>query len=86
MSLEELKGKAKLDFKDIKLLYAKINTENKYQRNYPCPCGSGKKWKRCCIIEHEVETVILEGLIKDYRKLCIEINKKKTDFLVDKHQ
>lgn len=20
---------------------------NKIQRNYPCPCGSGKKFKRC---------------------------------------
>jgi len=20
----------------------------KIKRNSPCPCGSGKKWKRCC--------------------------------------
>ena len=20
----------------------------KIQRNRPCPCGSGKKWKKCC--------------------------------------
>ena len=20
-----------------------------YQRNEPCPCGSGKKYKKCCI-------------------------------------
>jgi len=22
---------------------------NKYPRNLPCPCGSGKKYKKCCI-------------------------------------
>jgi hypothetical protein len=26
-----------------------IRTEPKYQRNDPCPCGSGKKYKNCCI-------------------------------------
>ena len=25
-----------------------IRTEPKYQRNEPCPCGSGKKYKKCC--------------------------------------
>ena len=24
------------------------NTEKKVSRNEPCPCGSGKKFKRCC--------------------------------------
>ena len=23
-------------------------TENKVGRNDPCPCGSGKKYKKCC--------------------------------------
>jgi uncharacterized protein YecA (UPF0149 family) len=26
-----------------------VRTEPKYQRNDPCPCGSGKKYKNCCI-------------------------------------
>ena len=26
-----------------------VRTEPKYQRNSPCPCGSGKKYKNCCI-------------------------------------
>lgn len=72
----ELHEKARKDFKDIKILQAKVNRENKYQRNHPCPCGSGKKWKKCCIVEHEVETVILEGLIKDYRDLCHQLNRR----------
>lgn len=25
-----------------------INREKKVGRNEPCPCGSGKKYKRCC--------------------------------------
>ncbi len=26
-----------------------INTEEKIGRNDPCPCGSGKKYKKCCL-------------------------------------
>jgi tetratricopeptide (TPR) repeat protein len=26
---------------------------NKIGRNEPCPCGSGKKYKRCCLHAHE---------------------------------
>lgn len=26
---------------------------NKIGRNEPCPCGSGKKYKRCCLHHHE---------------------------------
>jgi len=29
--------------------YHPINTEGKTQRNDSCPCGSGKKYKKCCI-------------------------------------
>ena len=25
-----------------------IISENKVKRNEPCPCGSGKKYKKCC--------------------------------------
>jgi len=24
------------------------------QRNDPCPCGSGKKYKKCCLKKHEI--------------------------------
>ena len=27
-----------------------VNTEKKIGRNDPCPCGSGKKYKHCCIV------------------------------------
>src|SRR5687767_3392548 len=26
---------------------------NKPGRNDPCPCGSGKKYKKCCLLKHE---------------------------------
>ena len=36
---------------NIQLKKTKINPKNinkKISRNEPCPCGSGKKYKRCC--------------------------------------
>jgi preprotein translocase subunit SecA len=30
-----------------------IQTRNKVGRNDPCPCGSGKKYKRCCLLKEE---------------------------------
>jgi len=38
--------------KDIKKAYNKDNivvNEEKIGRNEPCPCGSGKKYKKCCL-------------------------------------
>jgi preprotein translocase subunit SecA len=29
-------------------LYPKKENEQKVGRNAPCPCGSGKKYKKCC--------------------------------------
>ena len=29
--------------------YAEVRTEPKIGRNEPCPCESGKKYKKCCI-------------------------------------
>jgi len=29
--------------------FVKVRTEPKIGRNEPCPCGSGKKYKKCCI-------------------------------------
>ncbi|MCD4714205.1 MAG: SEC-C domain-containing protein, partial [Clostridiales bacterium] len=38
--------------RDIKKNYVDtvtVRIENKIGRNDPCPCGSGKKYKKCCI-------------------------------------
>lgn len=37
---------------EIKKAYAEehmVRNENKIGRNDPCPCGSGKKYKKCCL-------------------------------------
>lgn len=39
------------DIKDLEILLNPIKTkitEKKVERNAPCPCGSGKKYKKCC--------------------------------------
>jgi hypothetical protein len=42
-------------------LWRRLNTLEKFPhvgRNAPCPCGSGKKYKRCCLQrdeEHQLE-------------------------------
>jgi hypothetical protein len=30
-------------------------TMDKAGRNDPCPCGSGKKYKKCCLLMHEAD-------------------------------
>lgn len=44
LSIEERKVIRK-DFNKSKI----VVNENKIGRNDPCPCGSGKKYKKCCI-------------------------------------
>lgn len=74
------KSKEKLDFKklekqimkDISQKYSMPKKE-KISRNDPCPCGSGKKYKNCCINKSSSEKEIyintgenIEGLLQDY--------------------
>jgi hypothetical protein len=54
LSLLENLFSPKKDFKDSNDLYDEssnkpIKTEKKVGRNEPCPCGSGKKYKKCCL-------------------------------------
>jgi len=36
----------------------------KISRNAPCPCGSGKKYKKCCLLRKEVEAVEQRKIIR----------------------
>jgi ABC-type uncharacterized transport system YnjBCD substrate-binding protein len=36
------------------LVFAMMNS-NKVGRNDPCPCGSGKKFKKCCLISQRLD-------------------------------
>ncbi|MGG5737348.1 SEC-C metal-binding domain-containing protein [Bacillus cereus group sp. IBL03679] len=49
-----------------------------YERNEPCPCGSGRKYKKCCInkIENPVDVWKHKAI-----QLSLEINNNKN--LVD---
>ena len=57
-----------------------MNTSNKkIGRNHPCPCGSGKKYKKCCLQKvaqknHQYNT--LDKQIHDASGLFLENNKK----------
>lgn len=73
----ELKTKADVLYTAIQKLYSEVNSENKVPRNSRCWCGSGKKWKKCCLLKHEEKTLKLEKMIKDYKRMCIELRKKK---------
>ena len=46
--IEELKVRADRDMKNRELSYLFHNKQKKMYPNDPCPCGSGKKYKKCC--------------------------------------
>jgi peptide deformylase len=50
--IDHFNGKLINDF-DIKASPI-INTDVKIGRNEPCPCGSGKKFKKCCLGKNKV--------------------------------
>ncbi len=72
-----LKDRADARYKEIQVLFGEVNNDNKISRNSRCRCGSGKKWKKCCIVEHENKTLELEQMVRGYRELCIEYRKTK---------
>jgi len=39
--------KEEVKIKEVKV--EKVTKRNKIGRNQKCPCGSGKKYKKCCI-------------------------------------
>jgi len=51
-TVQETKSKGQfknLDFLDSKWIPQKVRKHKKIGRNDPCPCGSGKKYKKCCL-------------------------------------
>jgi tetratricopeptide (TPR) repeat protein len=41
----------------------------KISRNAPCPCGSGKKYKKCCLLQDESNTLEERKNIKQNTKM-----------------
>jgi uncharacterized protein YecA (UPF0149 family) len=52
MALCQIRGKQKEQGKKLKPIFLDaplpITVKHKAGRNDPCPCGSGKKFKKCC--------------------------------------
>lgn len=76
---EEKKAKIRTDMEKFKKIIDKMEKQNfenkkpkKIGRNDPCPCGSGKKYKRCCIDKATNNFIISqedrERWLKDYPK------------------
>jgi hypothetical protein len=56
--LREIYGKVKMNF-------SYLIKKQKYGRNDPCPCGSGKKYKKCCLIHDD----LADGLVAEWKKI-----------------
>ena len=50
----------------------------KIGRNEPCPCGSGKKFKKCCLVKKPREHIIMVGSPEPLRG--VHYNKDKMEF------
>ena len=47
----------------------------KISRNAPCPCGSGKKYKKCCLLRKEAEAVEMrKNLEQNLGKALVEVD------------
>ena len=48
-NLGDYSSHGRITKKDLTRKFAEVRTEPKIQRNEPCTCGSGKKYKKCCM-------------------------------------
>ena len=47
--------------------YTVVRDAPKIGRNDPCPCGSGKKYQRCCLPkDHKLEVAMSDSFIQRY--------------------
>ncbi len=74
---EDLKLKHAQLLNEYRQLFHKVNIENKLSRNQPCICGSGKKWKNCCLSIHEQDTIMLEDLVKAFNEVKEQLRNKQ---------
>ncbi len=47
-----------------------VVSKEKISRNDPCPCGSGKKYKKCCL--QKDEEISLKNIFKGYNQMTAE--------------
>lgn len=75
VDLTKIKERRKELVFQINLLYNIINTETKTGRNNLCFCGSGKKFKKCCLLQHIEKLEKLNELMMNLSSLDIEFIK-----------
>jgi uncharacterized protein YecA (UPF0149 family) len=47
----------------------------KISRNAPCPCGSGKKYKKCCLLRKEAEALEQRRILEqNVGKALVEVD------------
>jgi hypothetical protein len=61
----------------------------KLGRNAPCPCGSGMKYKKCCLTknrksEHQLDTYSIDQEIKEAMMLSLDFNQNSIIASIDK--
>lgn len=69
------------------IIQENVKKSKKYGRNDPCPCGSGKKYKKCCLRKMESQEIKWKNNEEKSRNLCWtieEIEKMTTEQIIDK--
>jgi len=52
----------------------------KVSRNAPCPCGSGKKYKKCCLVKQEAKKGVISSKVPN-ADLQIRLEKTRRELL-----
>jgi hypothetical protein len=72
-------------FQSVAMNWQYLSAESKQRRNELCPCGSGKKYKACCLAKEENEKAEVEKykkidtwVIRKAMKLISELTDNKT--------
>jgi hypothetical protein len=52
----------------------------KVGRNEPCPCGSGKKYKRCCLEKNQASEREALATARQARAVSEQVDSKRKNF------
>ena len=58
----------------------------KLGRNDKCPCQSGKKYKKCCLIKDQQDKLIIASQFSDGHELSSDNVKKVHEYLVEEYK
>lgn len=66
-------------FQSVAMNWQYLSAESKRRRNDPCPCGSGKKYKACCLINEENE----KAEVEKYKKVDVWVIRKGMKYIAE---